>query len=101
MTGPSTAATALDSSGREYERIKAEIDAAMVFAAAAEHHQNNHDIRLARTCISDATSCYVKALGGFFKADLPAAGIQNLKTALIRLEAELKRLRKSRTRSAA
>jgi hypothetical protein len=101
MTGPSTAAAALDSSRREYERIKAEIDAAMVFAAAAGYHQQNHDIRLARTCVSDATSCYVKALGSFFKADLPTAEIHDLKSALMRLEAELKRLRKSRTHAAA
>lgn len=101
MTGAPSAATALDSSRREYERIKAEVDAAMVFAAAAAHHQHHHAVRLARTCISDATGCYVKTLGSFFKADLPAAEIENLRTALIRLEAELKRLRKARTRTAA
>jgi len=102
MNGAGKAAANRDSAQREFELIEGEIEAGMVFAAAAAQFQTqDRNKALAKTCVSDATRCYANALVALHKADLAAAQTNDLKAGLTRLEQVLKSLRKSRTRRAA
>jgi hypothetical protein len=84
---------------REFDRIDGELEAAMVFAAAADSKSLTGRDESA-SCVSDATTCYARALAGFFKADLTAEQRDELKGKLIRLEQVLSSLRRPRTQEA-
>lgn len=84
----------------EFDRIEGELDAAMVFAAAAEFESQDGNSDVAAACVSDATISYAKALVGFYKADLTATQIHDIKIKFSRLEQLLKRLRQPRTHEA-
>jgi hypothetical protein len=95
MTAAGNAADYRGSGRREFEEIEGEIEAAMIFAAAtADFQMRPGSTALARTCLSDATTGYARALGAFLKADLTDAQRNELKPSLMLLEQVLKSLRK-------
>jgi hypothetical protein len=57
----------------EFERIDGELDAAVVFAAAAEYEYQNGKPEFAATCQSDAMDGYTEMLEALPKADLTGA----------------------------
>ena len=77
----------------EFERIEGELDAAIVFAAAAGHEYQNGNLDSGATCLSDAVDIYEQVLGALPKVNLTGAQLQNLKAKLIRLRHELNGLR--------
>ena len=64
------------SAGEEeaFERIDAEMDAAIVFAAAAKDAYENGMTEFSDTCWSDADDCYARVIHAFARTDL--TGVQ-------------------------
>ena len=54
----------------EYDRIEGELDAALVFAAAAKHSYETGNSNFGQTCWSDAKSCFTVAIDNLSKATL-------------------------------
>ncbi len=86
---------------REFERLDGELDAALVFASAAEYHRQNEDPEMAATCLSDATRMYAEVLTAFRTVDFSGAQMHELRAKLIRLEERLRELRTPRRNEAA
>jgi hypothetical protein len=82
-----------DADRREFDRIDGELDAAVVFAAAAHQAFHNGNADLGVTCLSDARDGYASALNALAKADLSGAQIQTLRAKLLRLKGLLEDLR--------
>jgi len=73
------------SSSREIEQLEGELDAALVFASAAEHHSQNGNVELAEACRSDAADGYARVMAALGTANLTGAQVQDLKARLVRL----------------
>src|SRR4051812_25853586 len=69
----------------EFEQMDGELDAAIVFAAAAEYHYQNGKSESGAACLCDAMGGYAKVLGALSKANLTGAQLQDLTAKLIRL----------------
>jgi hypothetical protein len=75
------------------ERLDGELDAALVFAAAAEEAFQNGKPELGITCVADASDSYTTVLGAFPVSNLTGAQLQDLKAKLLRLQHLLDGLR--------
>ena len=69
----------------EFERLDRELDAALGFAAAAEHTLQNGNAEFGAVCLSDAADTYQKVRDALPTANLTGAQLHNLKGSLIRL----------------
>lgn len=86
MAAGTDSAAAGDSSEAEFERIDGELDAAIVFAVAAEQAYQSGKPELAAACRSDAEDTYKATLGALSSnSDLSGAQLQNLMAKMIRL----------------
>jgi hypothetical protein len=79
----------VDTAQAEFERIEGELEAAVVFAAAADQAYQNGNFELAAACLSDAKDGYAKALNALQQPDLTGAQLQDLKAKLIGLRERL------------
>ena len=85
----------------EYERIEGELDAAMVFAAAAEYQLQQGNAALAAACLADAADAYEKVHSAVVAARLSGSQLQELTGKLMRLKELLDRLGLPRQHEAA
>jgi hypothetical protein len=69
-----------------FERFDGELDAALVFAAAAEEALQNGKSEFGITCLSDASAGYTTVLRALPAANLTGAQLQDLKAKLLRLQ---------------
>jgi hypothetical protein len=76
-----------------FERFDGELDAALVFAAAAEEALQNGKPEFGITCLSDASAGYTTVLRALPAANLTGAQLQDLKAKLLRLQHLLDGLR--------
>ena len=82
-----------DSATLEFERIEGELEAAIVFAAAAEFQFQNGNPEFAATCLSDAVDGYTTAVRALPTANLAGAQLEDLTARLIQLKHLLDGLR--------
>lgn len=82
-----------DSANQEFERIEGELEAAIVFAAAAEHEYQNRRPEFSSICLSDAEDAYIHILRTLSTVNLAGAHLQHIKTDLVRLRRLLDGLR--------
>jgi CO/xanthine dehydrogenase FAD-binding subunit len=94
-------AARLDPEWLQYERMQGELDAAMVFAAAAQHQYQLGKAEIAATCLSDAMDVYEKVRSALAAADLSGSQLQDLGGKLIRLKNLLDSVRPPRRNEAA
>jgi hypothetical protein len=78
----------------EFERLNGGLDAALMFAAAAENEYQNGKPQHAAACLSDAMDIFEKLIAALPKTDLTGAQTHDLKAKLIRLQHLLDGLRK-------
>ena len=86
MAGDEKFAAEDGSAPLEFAQMDGELDAAIVFAAAAEDQYQNGKAESAATCLSDATDGYIKVLEALANANLTGAQLHDLKAKLIRLQ---------------
>ena len=77
--------TELDAAHLEFERLDGELDAAIVFAAAADEACRVGNYEFGATCLTDAKDCYAKVLDVLRTADLTGTQLQELTVKLLRL----------------
>lgn len=85
MAGEAKAVAARDSARLAFERIEGELDAALVFALAADESYRSGNMEYSATCLSDAKEIYRIVLAVLPGADLTGAQFQRLKSKLKRL----------------
>jgi len=75
----------LDTAHLEFERLDGELDAAIVFAAAANEACQSGNFEFGATCLTDAKDCYRKVIEALPNSNLTGAQIHELSGKLIRL----------------
>jgi len=85
--------TALTTEYFTFERLDGELDAALVFVAAAEEAFQSGKPELGITCLADASDSYTTVLGALPASNLTGARLQDLKAKLLRLQHLLDGLR--------
>ncbi len=75
----------LDTADLEFERLNGELDAAIVFAAAANEAYQSRNYEFGATCLTDAKDCYKKVLEALPNCNLTGAQIHELAVKLMRL----------------
>jgi len=85
MGGDPIIAMGLDPQKLEFERIDGDLEAAMVFAAAAGCHSQQGNVNLAAACLADAAEIYEEVKSAVPVANLSGAQLQELTGKLLRL----------------
>jgi hypothetical protein len=93
MAGDGKVAAAAESVMSELSRLDGEVDAGIVFAAAAGEAYRNGETEFAEACLSDARDIYSKVISALGKANLTAAQLQDLLAKVVRLRQALTDLR--------
>ena len=93
MSGDGDCAAGWDPAQREFDRIDGAVDAAIVFAIAAQHAYQNERPEQGEACLTDARRGYTEVLDALSKTSLTGTQLQCLKAKLIRLRYLLDHLR--------
>jgi hypothetical protein len=85
---------------RSFLSVRAEVEAGIVFAAAAIEYQRSNPTR-SKTCRAEAEDCYATAINRTLLGELPEDQLHELETMLVELRRRLELLRSAELPSAA
>ena len=94
MCGRALASSHGESANLILERLEGELDAAIVFAAAAEDADRNGQAGLARACRADARETYAAVVAGLSEPPLTESQRESLRPKLVRVRELLARPRR-------